>query len=146
MVRSIVLGVTVGLGLGVSVAAQEAGRVFSWSAAEQAPVGGVAGGPGLSVIALDPLSVGYGLLAFVAVTMERPEHRAGFLAKVHALPEVQECHHIAGEDDYLLKVRCRDTADLERVISEELKGVPGVARTRTTISLKAVKETLVVPV
>jgi Lrp/AsnC family leucine-responsive transcriptional regulator len=95
---------------------------------------------------LDPLSVGYSLLAFVAVTVERPEHRAGFLAKVQTLPEVQECHHVAGDDDYLLKVRCRDTADLERVISEELKGVPGVVRTRTTISLKTVKETLVVPV
>jgi hypothetical protein len=61
MVRSIVLAIAVGLGLGVTVAAQEAARVFSWSAAEQAPVGGIAagpGGPGLSVIALDPLSVG----------------------------------------------------------------------------------------
>ena len=95
---------------------------------------------------LDPLSVGYTLLAFVAVTVERPEHRAGFLAKIQTLPEVQECHHVAGDDDYLLKVRCRDTADLERVISEEVKGVPGVVRTRTTISLKTVKESLVLPV
>jgi Lrp/AsnC family leucine-responsive transcriptional regulator len=95
---------------------------------------------------LDPVAVGYGLVAFVAVTMKRPKHRDAFLAKIQALPEVQECHHIAGDDDYLLKVRCRDTGDLERVISEEIKGVPGVLRTRTTISLKTVKETLVVPV
>ena len=95
---------------------------------------------------LDPAAVGYTLLAFVAVTLERPEHRGAFLAKVDALPEVQECHHIAGDYDYLLKIRCRDTGDLERVISDEIKGVPGVARTRTTISLKTVKETLAVPV
>ena len=95
---------------------------------------------------LDPAAVGYTLLAFVAVTIERPEHRAPFLTKVSELPEIQECHHIAGDDDYLLKVRCRDTSDLERVISDEIKGVPGVTRTRTTISLKTVKETLAVPV
>ena len=61
MVRSIVLGMAVGLGVSVSVAAQDAGRVFSWSTVEQAPIGGVTAGiagPGLSVIALDPLSVG----------------------------------------------------------------------------------------
>ncbi len=95
---------------------------------------------------LDPVAMGYGLLAFVAVSIDRPEHRAAFLAKVDQLPEVQECHHVAGDDDYLLKVRCRDTSDLERVISDELKGVPGISRTRTTISLKTVKETLAVPV
>jgi len=95
---------------------------------------------------LDPAAVGYTLLAFVAVTLERPEHRVPFLARIDALPEVQECHHIAGDADYLLKIRCRDTGDLERVISDEIKGLPGVARTRTTISLKTVKETLAVPV
>ena len=95
---------------------------------------------------LNPEAVGYGLLAFVAVTLERPEHRAPFLAKVAELPEVQECHHITGADDYLLKVRCRSTADLERVIGDEIKAVQGVVRTRTTISLKTVKETLAVPI
>ena len=95
---------------------------------------------------LDPDALGYGLLAFVAVTLERPEQRGGFLARVESLEEVQECHHVAGEDDYLLKVRCRGTLDLERLITEELKTVGGVVRTRTTVSLRTVKETQAVPV
>ena len=94
---------------------------------------------------VDPKTVGAGLGAFVAVTLERPRDRAKFLALVDSLPEVQECHHVAGDDDYVLKVRCRDTADLERLLTRELKGLTGVARTRTTVVLSTVKETLAVP-
>ena len=95
---------------------------------------------------VDPESVGLGLLAFVAVTLQRPEHRAAFLARIREMPEVQECHHVAGEDDYLLKVRCAGTRELERLLSEEIKGVEGVARTRTTVVLSTSKETAVLPV
>jgi Lrp/AsnC family leucine-responsive transcriptional regulator len=94
---------------------------------------------------LDPEAVGARLTAFVAVTLRRPKHRRAFLKRVAALPEVQECHHVAGDDDYLLKVRCSGTSHLDRVLSEELKGVPGVLRTRTTIVLGTVKETTVLP-
>src|SRR3954468_11539169 len=74
---------------------------------------------------VDPEAVGAILTAFVAVTLDRPEHRKAFLKKVAGLDEIQECHHVAGDDDYLLKVRCRGPRDLDRVISEELKSVPG---------------------
>jgi Lrp/AsnC family transcriptional regulator, leucine-responsive regulatory protein len=94
---------------------------------------------------LDPEAVGAHLTAFVAVTLEHPKHRRAFLKCVGSLAEVQECHHIAGDDDYLLKVRCSDTGHLDRVLSEELKGIPGVMRTRTTIVLGTVKETTVLP-
>jgi Lrp/AsnC family leucine-responsive transcriptional regulator len=95
---------------------------------------------------LDPHSLGLDLLAFVAVTLDRPEHRAGFLEKVESLPEVQECHHIAGDYDYLLKIRCRGTADLDRLVSDELKSFAGIVRTRTTIVLKSLKETSALPI
>jgi Lrp/AsnC family transcriptional regulator, leucine-responsive regulatory protein len=94
---------------------------------------------------LDPEAVGARLTAFVAVTLEHPKHRRAFLKRVESLAEVQECHHVAGDDDYLLKVRCSDTGHLDRVLSEELKGVPGVLRTRTTIVLGTLKETTVLP-
>ncbi len=94
---------------------------------------------------VDPEAVGARLTAFVAVTLRRPKHRRAFLKRVAALAEVQECHHVAGDDDYLLKVRCSDSRHLDRVLSEELKGVPGVLRTRTTIVLGTVKETTMLP-
>ena len=90
---------------------------------------------------VDPEAVGCGLTAFVAVTLERPEHRHSFLQKIVEMQEVQECHHVAGEDDYWLKVRCKGTRDLERVVSDTVKSIPGVARTRTTIVMSTPKET-----
>jgi len=95
---------------------------------------------------LDAEALGYPLTAFVAVTLERPERRKAFMARLDKLPEVQECHHVAGDDDYLLKVKTKGTRDLDRLLSEEIKGIPGVVRTRTTIVLSTWKETLAVPV
>ncbi|WP_197071800.1 Lrp/AsnC family transcriptional regulator [Paenibacillus sp. FSL R7-0273] len=94
---------------------------------------------------IDAESAGYGLGALVAVSLERPAHRQAFLDLVQKLPEIQECHHTAGDDDYVLKVRCRGTRDLDRIISDELKSLPGIVRTRTTIILGTVKETPNIP-
>jgi Lrp/AsnC family leucine-responsive transcriptional regulator len=95
---------------------------------------------------IEPEAVGCHLTAFIAVTLERPEHRVAFLQKVCELPEIQECHHVTGDDDYWLKARCRNPRDLERLVSEELKGLPGILKTRTTIVLSTVKETPALPV
>lgn len=95
---------------------------------------------------IDPEAVGCGLTAFVAITLDHPEHRNHFLMKVAEMREVQECHHVTGDDDFLLKVRCRGTRDLERVISDQIKNVPGVTRTRTTIVLNTYKETPMPPI
>ena len=94
---------------------------------------------------VDPEAAGCGLGAFVSVTLERADDRAAFLDLVRAQPEVLECHHIAGAEDYVLKIRCADTRELERLISDGLKSVPGV-RTRTGVILSTVKETHILPV
>jgi len=59
--------------------------------------------------------------------------------------EIQECHHIAGDEDYVLKVRCKGTRDLERLVSEEIKSIPGI-KTRTTVIMSTVKETPILPI
>jgi Lrp/AsnC family transcriptional regulator, leucine-responsive regulatory protein len=89
--------------------------------------------------------VGFPLTAFVSVTLETPHHRRAFLARIAALPEVQECHHVTGDDDYLLKVRSRGPADLDRLLTEQLKGGPGVIRTRTQVVLRSEKESIGLP-
>jgi Lrp/AsnC family leucine-responsive transcriptional regulator len=89
--------------------------------------------------------VGAHMTALVAVTLANAAARDAFVNTVRDTAEIQECHHTAGEDDYLLKVRCGGTAELERLVSDVLKGVPGVARTRTTVVLSTVKESVVVP-
>lgn len=94
---------------------------------------------------VDPVVVGADLTAFVAVSLSGSEHRAGFLAAVAMTDEVVECHHVAGDDDFLLKVRCAGTGGLERLVSDQIKGLAGVVRTRTTVVLSSAKESVVVP-
>src|SRR5262245_33543111 len=43
---------------------------------------------------LAPRSLGFDVLAFVALTLEHPRHRAAFLARIAEIPEIQECHHV----------------------------------------------------
>ncbi len=65
---------------------------------------------------VDPHALGYDILAFCWVT-QAPGSVADDLTGAFAtIPEIEECHHISGEADYLLKVRARDTRDLERIL------------------------------
>ncbi len=94
---------------------------------------------------LDPDALGAGLLAFVFVRFTDPRLRRGFLRKARALPWIQECHHVAGDLDYLLKVRCASTKELEHLVSVELKDRCRAAETRTTIVMGTEKETTALP-
>jgi len=94
---------------------------------------------------LDPTAVGYPLTAFIFVTLANSRNRAAFLRAIAKMEQVSECHHIAGDDDYLLKVRCRTTANLDQLLAKELKDKLGVARSRTTIVLATAKESVQIP-
>ena len=95
---------------------------------------------------LDADAAGFPVLAFVAVTLARQDARRAFVDAVRRHPSILECHHVAGDDDFLLKVRARSLAELDALLSEELKGRLGIARTRTTIVLGTAKETAALPV
>lgn len=90
---------------------------------------------------VDPARIGVGVTAFVAVQLGRPAVRAAFIKRVRSLDTVMECHHVAGEDDYLLKVRVGSVKELEELVSDRLKSIEGIARTRTAIAMSTVKET-----
>jgi Lrp/AsnC family leucine-responsive transcriptional regulator len=94
----------------------------------------------------DAASLGYPLTAYVSVTLASHRQRTAFLRAIEKIEQVAECHHVAGDDDYLLKVRCRGTQDLDHFLARQLKERLGVARTRTTIVLSTAKESVRVPV
>ena len=94
---------------------------------------------------LSPSALGLDLLAFVYVLIDRPENSPAFLELVAQLPEVQECHHIAADWNFLLKVRVRNTAAFEALLTHRLKSVPGVIRTQTVITLTSHKDTPALP-
>lgn len=95
---------------------------------------------------LDPEAVGLGLLAYVFVQVDErlsDEHTGRRLAE---LPEVQEVHHIAGEDCYLVKVRAASAAELSDLLQRRFGAFEAVRRTRTTIVLRTLKESAEVPI
>ncbi|MES2257202.1 MAG: Lrp/AsnC family transcriptional regulator [Pseudomonadota bacterium] len=90
---------------------------------------------------VDPARVGMTVCAFIFVDLEPRADEALFAAALRGFPEVQEAHHITGPHSWLLKVRVRDTAGLQRLLTEQVKMVPGVLRTETVIALDTAKET-----
>ena len=89
---------------------------------------------------VDPRRLGQDITAFIGVGIEHPKYFEAFARKVMGLEEVLECHRVAGQDSYLLKVRTENTGTLDRLLTEELRTLPGVTRTQTTIVLCPVKE------
>lgn len=96
---------------------------------------------------LDREQMGYDLLCFVSVTLNRHEPAGvdGFRRAVQTIPEVLECHHITGEHDYLLKVVVRNRSHLERFLIEQLTPLPGIDKIRTSIVLREIKATTALP-
>lgn len=95
---------------------------------------------------IDPAAVDLGLLAFVLVRSEERGGAPRTEAALVALPEVQEVHHVAGEDCFMLKVRARDTAALNDLLANRIGTLESVQSTKTTIVLRTAKETSTIPI
>jgi Lrp/AsnC family leucine-responsive transcriptional regulator len=81
---------------------------------------------------VDPRAVGYDILAFSWITQAPGTTSVDLTESFAAIPEIEECHHITGEADYLIKVRARDTRDLERVL-RAVQATPNVFQTETDV-------------
>ena len=80
------------------------------------------------------------LLAFIFVNIDNTENIDNFRQSIIKEDLVLECHHIAGEYDYLLKVLVKDTKTLEYFLSKKLKKIIGVSNSNTFIVLSSLKE------
>ena len=65
-----------------------------------------------------------------------------FNAAVLKIPEIEQCHMIAGGFDYFLKVRTGDIAEYRWVMGEKISALPHVAHTSTFVAMEAVKEVM----
>ena len=93
-------------------------------------------------VKLDRQQLGLQLIAFIMVTLDNSSSIANFRDKMVACPDVLECHHLAGQSDYLLKIRVENTNQLERFLMDVLKKTAGVASSNTLICLSTLKEEL----
>jgi Lrp/AsnC family transcriptional regulator, leucine-responsive regulatory protein len=87
-----------------------------------------------------PHKVGRPTLVIVGVMLDRstPESFAEFEAAVAKLPFVLDCHLVAGDFDFFLKIRVRDIADFNRLHGDRLIALPGVRQIRTFFVMKEV--------
>jgi Lrp/AsnC family leucine-responsive transcriptional regulator len=89
---------------------------------------------------IDYKALGIDLMAQILVILEKPANRDEFIEEVKKTEEIEECYHIVGEYDYLLKVRCKNIEALEKLISIKIKEIPGILKTSTTVILSTIKE------
>ena len=89
-----------------------------------------------------PEKVERSALVIVGVVLDRstPESFADFEAAVEKLDFILDCHLVAGDFDFFLKIRVRDIADFNRMHGERLIALPGVRQTRTFFVMKEVKD------
>lgn len=87
-----------------------------------------------------PRKVGKGALVMVGVVLDRstPESFAAFEQAAAKLKFVLDCHLVAGDFDYFLKIRVGDMEDFNRIHGEQLIRLPGVRQTRTFFVMKEV--------
>lgn len=94
---------------------------------------------------LDPSKLGKDHIAFVEVKLSdtRAPALEAFNNAVRQLPEVEQCHMIAGGFDYLLKVRTENITTYRQVLGESISALPHVSQTSTFVAMEAVKEAVV---
>lgn len=94
-----------------------------------------------------PEPVGLGAVFMVGVVLDRstPESFATFEAAVVKMKEVLDCNLVAGDFDYLLKIRVRDLSDFNKLHGKQLIALPGVRQTRTFFVMKEVKDNAPLP-
>lgn len=99
------------------------------------------------VALVDPRRIGRPTTVFVEITLaaQADEVLDAFEAAVRRVPDVLECHLMAGTADYLLKVVARDTEDFARIHRRHLATLPGVAKMQSSFSLRNVRQTTALP-
>jgi len=100
------------------------------------------------VALLDPRKIGIPTTVFVEIrlTEQSDEVFEAFEKAVARIPDVLECHLMAGSADYLLKIVAEDTEDFARIHRQNLARLPGVAQMQSSFALRTVFKTTALPV
>lgn len=103
---------------------------------------------GAYVALLDARRLNRPTTVFVEITLsgQADEVLEAFEREVRRIPDVLECHLMAGTADYLLKVLAADTEDFARIHRQYLARLPGVAQMHSSFALRTVFKTTAIPV
>lgn len=95
-----------------------------------------------------PESVGFGVMAFVNLSLDREQFRnvREVERQLMAFPDIIECHTISGDFDYILKVVAKDLKSLSQFLTDTLMQVSGVASLRSMICMEEIKPVSGLPI
>jgi Lrp/AsnC family leucine-responsive transcriptional regulator len=90
---------------------------------------------------LDPVKLGASMLVFVEISLTKtsPDIFADFSAAVQQQDDIQECHLVSGNFDFLLKTRVADMASYRKLLGDTLLRLPGVRESRSYVVMEEVK-------
>lgn len=93
-------------------------------------------------VLVDPILLGRDHVAFaeIKLTDTREAALSAFNAAVARIGAIEECHLIAGNFDYLLKVRCGSMSEYRHLLADEISRLPHVAQSSTYMAMQAIKE------
>lgn len=89
-------------------------------------------------VLLDNKLIGKGISAFISVSLEHPKYNDAFTQSIMKNEQIVECHYMAGDFDYMLKVVASSTEELTQILGE-VKAMHGVSLTKTLVILSTVK-------
>ena len=100
------------------------------------------------VALLDPRRMGRMTTVFVEITLQgqADDILDAFERAIARVPEVLECHLMAGSADYLVKIAAMDTEDFARIHRRSLSALPGVRGMQSSFVLRTVRQTTALPV
>lgn len=93
---------------------------------------------------VSPGALDASLLVFVEISMSSKSDRTfdDFRRAILCIPEVQECHLVSGDFDYLVKARIKEIGQYRHLLGDILLRLPGVTQTKSCVVMEEVKETL----
>lgn len=96
---------------------------------------------------VSPAALGAALLVFVEISLTHKSGRSfeDFRQEILSIPQVQECHLVSGDFDYMVKARIREIGQYRKLLGDILLRLPGVTQTKSCIVMEEVKETMYIP-
>lgn len=78
------------------------------------------------------------LTVIMFISLESPKYIDNFLDAIQKDDEIIECHYLAGDYDYALKITTENTETLQNILNK-IKSMNGVVKTKTTVTLSTIK-------
>jgi DNA-binding Lrp family transcriptional regulator len=99
-----------------------------------------------AVINAEAMGFGVTVFAQVGLSSQAETDLKAFEALVQSWPQVRECHMLAGETDFLLKIVAHDWDAYQRFLTTRLTPAPNVSHVKSALAIRSHKNLPGVPI